>query len=212
MKSPERRRERTNHFLKIFLKEKYGEPIDLTAFEKENKFLEATGSLVLDRIHKIAYVAISARSHADVVDKWASLVGYRTVTFETEDNVYHTNVMMSIGTKYALLCSDAIKEERDRIRVSDQLRCESQKTVIEISLEQMAHFCGNVLELKSPSSSKLYLALSSRAYNNFTSQQIQTLTDCGITKFIHSDISGLEDASGGGVRCLLAELLSRTLR
>jgi hypothetical protein len=182
--------------------------LDLSYFEEEHKFLEGTGSLVLDHQNKIAYMSISQRSNQEVLSRWALNSGYRTISFESFQTVnsqrlpiYHTNVMMSIGSKWAVVCAEAIDNASDRLMVIDQLSNDRQ--VITISEEQAARFAGNILELKNKEGQPLII-MSKSAFDAFSSAQLDLLKSHG--QLVVADIETIEKYGGGSARCMLAEV------
>ncbi|MDD5963611.1 MAG: arginine deiminase-related protein, partial [bacterium] len=124
--------------------------LDLTSYEKSNLFLEGTGSLILDRNEHLAYACQSPRTCEEVLEEWSSKMGYDYFLFHAEDMngnpIYHTNVMMSVGEQLAVVCLDAITDIEERMSLIELLE-ESDKEIVEISLEQMNEFAGNMLQL-----------------------------------------------------------------
>jgi hypothetical protein len=179
--------------------------IDLTHWEKSGAILEGTGSLVLDRLTRTAYASLSARTHRAVLDEFAERMGYTTVAFDSYDRaaqpVYHTNVLLSIGTNVAIVCADAIAK-KDRRFLLESLR--AQRHVVEISLEQMERFAGNMLELATTDGG-LIMVLSTQAHGALSSKQkTQIEAHCG--PLVHAPIPTIERLGGGSVRCMLAEI------
>lgn len=184
------------------------EVIDLSYFENEEKFLEGTGSLVLDHLNKRAYMSKSQRSHSEVFHQWALMSGYEMISFESFQTVgderlpiYHTNVMMSIGTKWAVICADAIDNVDDRAVMLDQLS--KDREIIIITEEQTARFAGNILELKDNECNPL-IVMSKSAFEAFNHEQIASLESYG--KLVVADIETIEKHGGGSARCMLAEV------
>jgi hypothetical protein len=180
--------------------------IDLSHFESENKFLEGTGSMVLDRKFKIAYACLSPRTHEDILKEFSVQMNYEIVAFNAVDGagkqIYHTNVVMCIGDMFAVVCLEAIIDLDERLTVRNSLE-QSGKSVVEISLEQMNQFAGNMLEVKSKKGEKK-LIMSSSAYHSLTPKQIDILDDyCTIH---HFDLSMIEGNGGGSARCMIAEV------
>lgn len=175
-------------------------------FEDENQFLEGTGSLILDHQYKIAYANISSRTTPELFYKWCKKIGYYPILFEakTSENkeIYHTNVLMSIGEHFVVICFDAIPSEAHRNGLK-QLFKQTNKEIIEITEEQLYNFCGNILELKNNIGDKIII-MSDRAYNNFTEKQLHQLSSFG--KIIHSNLATIENFGGGSARCMLAEV------
>lgn len=206
--APNRRLERQpsiiNAALEQFLQKQFT-TIDLSHLEKQNYFLEGTGSLVLERNQKIAFAALSPRTSAEAVNMTASILGYQPITFEAYDAdqkpIYHTNVIMSIGSHFAILCPDALPE-KDKSLVVNNLKS-LKKEVIPISFEQTQFMCGNILEVHSVDKTTRIL-MSERAYNQFSKEQIQALGQYG--KIIPINIDTIESVGGGGVRCMVAEV------
>ena len=185
----------------------YSEIVDLSLYEKRPSplFLEGTGSLVLDRPNRRAFAAISKRTNQDLVKYWAEKFKYKElITFNTSLNnpIYHTNVMMSLGTNFAIVCLDVIEDKSERKKVQQKL--ESSKDLITISIQQMESFCANVIEVKNNFDEPL-LVLSSRAYQSFNNFQLKSLSN-HVSKFVHTPLDTIEDLGGGGARCLIAEL------
>ncbi|HEY5806770.1 MAG TPA: arginine deiminase-related protein [Povalibacter sp.] len=183
--------------------------IDLTHREAEEKFLEGTGSLVLDRAHRIAYACLSPRTDMDVLGEFAQRLEYDIVAFEALDAggtpIYHTNVLMSVGTRFAAICSDCIEPAR-RQAVVKVLR-NSGRTVIDLSLQQLQTFAGNMLELRSQSGDSV-IAMSDAARASLDESQLSQLESSG--RIVSSAIPTIERLGGGSVRCMIAEIhLSR---
>jgi hypothetical protein len=179
---------------------------DLTHREAEGKFLEGTGSLVLDRPHRVAYASLSPRTDLDVLGEFAQLLDYELVTFEGRDStnepVYHTNVVMAIGTRFAVVCGEAIAQSTHRAAVFNKLRAAGHD-IVDISLSQMLNFAGNVLEL-APAAGGHVIALSTTAWRNFELPQRRILESHA--EIIPVAIPTIERVGGGGVRCMLAEI------
>ena len=180
--------------------------VDLTQFEQEGKFLEGTGSLVLDRMNRVAFASLSPRTHPDVLAEFGRQTGYRTVSFSSADAsgkaVYHTNVMMCIADTFAIVCLAAISDPDERLKVRQELEG-LNKRVIDISLEQMANFAGNMLMVLTRKGQKL-LIMSTRAFNSLTPKQIDLLDD--YTTLVHFDLTTIEGNGGGSARCMMAEV------
>lgn len=209
MLAPNRRLERRADILEA-LGERTGlrlkKSIDLSHREPEQKFLEGTGSLVLDRVHRIAYACLSPRTHLDVLGEFAQLLDYEIVAFDASDQagmpVYHTNVLLGIGRNFAVVCADAIADSQ-RLAVLKSLR-DSGRTIIEITRDQMNGFAGNILELANTNGDSI-VAMSAQAKQAFTvrqREQLETLAG----PLIAVPIPTIETLGGGSVRCMLAEL------
>jgi len=210
MFAPNRRRERnliTSSLSPQLLKER--ECIDYTVFEEEQLFLEGTGCLILDRDHKKAYCSLSPRASAELIHKFCLDFSFQPVIFqalqavgEWRKSIYHTNVMLSIGQHFAVICLDAIDNREHRKLVVDSLN-EDHKTIITITEDQVAHFAGNILELKSINQEPL-IVMSSQAYRAFLPQQLAQLSQFGT--IIHSPLDTIETCGGGSARCMIAEI------
>jgi len=180
--------------------------VDLSRFEHDHKFLEGTGSMVLDRIGKIAYASLSPRTDRDVLAIFCEQTGYKTVCFDAVDEhgkaIYHTNVLMCVGSKFAVICLDSIANPHERIIVTESLQS-TRKEIIEISFEQMNQFAGNMLEVQNKSGEVL-IVMSQSAFKSLTEAQKATLEKHG--KLIYSNINTIETNGGGSARCMIAEV------
>jgi len=206
MKLEKRRKERNTMLMEKFSLV-YSQKFHLEKYESDENplFLEGTGALVLDRISKIAYASISHRCSEKLVKEWANLMKYDYVIFQAIDcngnAVYHTNVVLSIGSKVAVVCSEMIKNKIEKAQLINSLG--KRHIVIEISENQVNNFCGNILELYTPK--KTIMVMSSRAFKTFTKEQIDIILKC-VSEICHSDILTIENAGGGSARCMLAEI------
>jgi len=212
MKTANRRRERANEEVLGLLRESYGDTFDdrlLKDEEQSGKALEGTGCLVLDRSNRKAYCCLSERSDETLAAEWKTALGYdKMVTFHAFDEngrpIYHTNVLMAIGTHFAIVCMESIRDESERETVRQELTATGH-TIVDISFAQVLDFCGNVLEVATASG--LGLVMSQRARDTFTTEQLETLKEKGgVTSFIVADFTTIEKCGGGGVRCTIAEL------
>ena len=181
------------------------EVVDYSAFENEGCYLEGTGSLVLDHVNKIAYVSLSNRSSPRMVERFAGDFDYEPVIFTSigPDGrpIYHTNVMMCIGTDFALAGLETIADKTARKRVRERLES-SGKEIVELSAEQVANFAGNAIELRNRGGEKL-LVLSSRAAGALTAEQRERLSN--YARFLALPLSTIE-LGGGSARCMMAEI------
>eukprot|EP00177_Eucheuma_denticulatum_P006605 GFKZ01012015.1.p1 GENE.GFKZ01012015.1~~GFKZ01012015.1.p1 ORF type:complete len:539 (-),score=75.93 GFKZ01012015.1:1143-2759(-) len=207
MKDETRRKER-RLVQRLLTSGRYTQVYDLTREEDAIKpsFLEGTGSLVLDRVNRVAYVAESARSDLKLARQWARVMGYQLVDFQAVDRgsraIYHTNVMMSVGTGVAVVCGESIVGN-GRDKVIGMLQ-DTGHDVVDISMAQVEQFCGNVLELENFYGEQV-MVMSTRAYNAFDEEQREKML-AHTARLVHSDISTIERVGGGGVRCTIAEL------
>ena len=179
---------------------------DLTHYEESGRFLEGTGSLVLDREHRVAYACLSPRTDEEVLKEWASAMGYSYLTFHSQDGqgmpVYHSNVMMHVGSRQAVVCLESIPNPSEREALKAMLE-QYGKEVVPITLAQMNQFAGNMLELHNDRGEQL-LVMSQTARRSLTSTQIATLSKH--TRILSPDIHAIEAAGGGSARCMMAEI------
>jgi len=180
--------------------------IDLTRFEQEDKFLEGTGSMVLDRENKVAFACISPRTDREVLALFCEQAGYKEVSFNAYDEyhhaIYHTNVLMCIGSKFAVICLDSITDADEKNAVVTILKL-THKEIINISFEQMNRFAGNMLEVKNKAGETL-IVMSENAFNSLTQLQKTSLEKYG--KLVYADINTIESNGGGSARCMMAEV------
>ena len=183
--------------------------LDLTSYEKSNLFLEGTGSLILDRNEHLAYACQSPRTCEEVLEEWSSKMGYDYFLFHAEDMngnpIYHTNVMMSVGEQLAVVCLDAITDIEERMSLIELLE-ESDKEIVEISLEQMNEFAGNMLQLHTVKEGELkyIMVMSARAKDSLDQDQIEAIEK--YCKIVAPDLEFIERNGGGSARCMLAEI------
>ncbi|CAF0869082.1 unnamed protein product [Didymodactylos carnosus] len=182
--------------------------IDLSCFEKRNMFLEGTGSLVLDRQNGLAYAIRSPRTHEQPLKKFEQLTGYKVILFDSVDQdnrpIYHTNVMMTIGTNIAIICLSSIIDENQRSEVVNWLK-QTNKIIVDITFEQMnKNFAGNMLEICNDDGKK-YLAMSKCAFQSLNEEQIKIITQQENLTIVNFDINTIEQCGGGSVRCMIAE-------
>lgn len=207
-----RRLERSENVI-VFLEEnnvKINEVIDYSEAEKNNFFLEGTGSMVLDRINKKTYCSISERTSENLIDEFCSDFNYMPIifnSFHTVDSkrqkIYHTNVMMCVGKKFAVICLDSIDNKNERNKVIQSLE-DDNKEIIIISEDQLNSFAGNMIELIVNKNS--FLIMSQIAYNSLNKNQIERLSK--YSKIISSSVDTIEKCGGGSVRCMIAEIFN----
>ncbi|MAQ69662.1 MAG: amidinotransferase [Flavobacteriales bacterium] len=211
MFSPNRRMERRFDIIE-YLKRNFvvKNVIDYaTDNEKIGFFLEGTGSMVLDRENKIAYASTSKRTNKDLFDQWCQNMDFDGFSFIAKDNnvpIYHTNVLMSICEHMVFICLDAVVREQDRRRLLSLFN-QTNKQVIDISVDQMNSFLGNVLELKN-SSQESFLIMSTSAFNSLSSLQKKKINN--IMRIIHSSLDTIEHFGGGSARCMIAEIFLKS--
>ncbi len=182
------------------------EVIDLSYNESQHKFLEGTGSIVFDHRNKHAFACISPRTNKELFIELCSGLGYKPFCFHAHDKsgteIYHTNVMMCIGEKFAVICLDSISNAKERKSICEAL-VQSGHEIIYISPEQMNKFAGNMLELKNDRNEKL-LVISQSAYESLTAGQMKTLQQ--YCELVPLAIPTIETIGGGSVRCMIAEI------
>ncbi|HUM45444.1 MAG TPA: arginine deiminase-related protein [Chitinophagales bacterium] len=206
MLAENRRKERRSEWV-AFLQQTLhsGNVIDFSGYEKQNQFLEGTGSLVLDRTHKIAYATRSSRTSEKLLNEFADKMSYELVCFTATDNngneIYHTNVLMAIGEKTAVICSEMIRDEGERKMVLQKLTPNHE--LIVITSQQLLQFAGNMLLVKNRDGEKFWV-MSEQAFHSLTDSQIDILEKDG--GFIHSPLKTIETTGGGSARCMMAEI------
>lgn len=179
---------------------------DWSEFEAENMFLEGTGSMVIDHLNRIAYACLSPRTNAVLLEKFASVNGYKAMAFSAVDAegkpVYHTNVVMAIGEGFAVLCTDSIADEFERIAVVQLLESTGYR-VVPITQAQVAAFAGNMLQVKSKDGTP-YIVMSQTAYEALDKEQKAVLGGYGT--LFPVNVSTIEKVEGGSARCMMAEI------
>lgn len=209
MEAPTRRAERRMDIIET-LSQKHAfrvtDIVDLSTWEERGGFLEGTGSMVLDRVRRIAYAALSSRTHMQVLADFSQRAGYEISAFDAVDaqgrSVYHTNVMMCIGEEFAVICADAIADRQQRADVLAQLTA-SGREIVEISLAQMERFAGNLIEVAGATGTSV-IVLSDAALGVMSKTQLDLLARCG--RILSIPIDTIESAGGGSVRCMMAEV------
>ena len=183
--------------------------VDYSSAESENKFLEGTGSMILDRENRVAYCSISNRSNEDLFIEFCEDFEFTPVLFNSFQSVgekrlpiYHTNVMMCVATDYVIICLDSIDDKNQRKKVSNFIN-ESAKKLIEISEKQVESFAGNMLELINDNGESI-LVMSKSAEDSLDENQRNTITKH--SRIISCDINTIEVCGGGSTRCMMAEI------
>lgn len=181
---------------------------DYTSAEEENIFLEGTGVMVLDRVNRKAYCALSPRADEDLFIEFCEDFEYTPIIFHAYQQVgdkqaliYHTNVMMAVGDTFAVICADSITDKKERKNVLAHLK-DDKKDIIYITTQQMEHFAGNMLQVQGDNST--YLVMSDAAYQSLIPAQINQLEQH--TKILHTNLTTIETCGGGSARCMLAEV------
>ena len=209
-----RRKERREDIIEQLKREFFVHEIRTFAgWEEKDKFLEGTGSLILDRPNRIVYAAISDRTSPVVLEDFCNTLGYTSVAFGAMQSVaderlpiYHTNVMMSIGENFAVVCLECIDDPVERAKVDFNLK-KTGKEVIQITEEQVKNFGGNILQVRN-ANGKPIIVMSEAAYTSYSSKQLKSLQKHGA--ILQSPIPTIEKYGGGGVRCMMAEIFLPT--
>ena len=206
-----RRQERREDVLNVLENEgfKINNIVDYTTAEEEDVFLEGTGSLLLDRVNRKAYCALSPRADETLFIEFCEDFEYTPVVFTANQTVngkreaiYHTNVMMCLAETFAVICLDTIDDKKERKNVIKNL-IEDGKEIIKITEAQVNNFAGNMLQVKGKDD-KLYVIMSQAAYNSLTQSQINTIEKhCEI---LSSSLDTIEACGGGSARCMMAEV------
>jgi len=203
MEAPNRQLERANPSLNHLLHE-YKIEIDFTEMELKGLALESTSSLVLDRINNIAYCSISSRSNLNLARDWAIKKGFELIAFHSSylnKPIYHTNVVMWIGTSIAGICEDVINDD-DLIIIKETLQ--QDKQILNLTIDQLGAYCGNMLEIKNKKG-ELLLLMSQSANHALTDRQKDVLQKF-YTKLLIVDLANIEKIGGGSARCMVQEL------
>ena len=188
---------------------KINEVIDYTSAEDEGLFLEGTGSILIDRVNKKAYCALSQRANEDLFIEFCEDFDFFPVIFTANQSVdgkrlpiYHTNVMMALAENFVVICTDSIDDKKERKNVLDHLKIDG-KEIITITEKQMHHFAGNMLQVLG-SEGRKYMVMSTAAFNSLTPKQIAQIENhCPI---LHSSLDTIETCGGGSARCMMAEV------
>jgi len=179
---------------------------DLSGAELEGRYLEGTGSLVLDRAHRVAYACLSPRTDIKLLREWAAKLEYELIAFHAVDSsnrpIYHTDVMMSMGDRFTIFCLASIVEVSERRRIQQRLE-QTGHEIIPITVQQMGEFAGNALQLGTRKGGSV-LAMSMRAERSLTSTQRAIIKK--YTRIVSSPVNTIENCAGGSVRCMLAEI------
>ena len=211
MYAKNRRLERRPEVLEFLEEEGFGieNIVDYSGAESENKFLEGTGSMILDRENRIAYCSISNRSNEDLFIDFCEDFEFTPVLFNSFQSVgderlpiYHTNVMMCVTMSYVVICLDSIDDKKQRKNVCEFIK-KSEKELINISENQVEKFAGNMLELLNDKGESV-LVMSKSAENSLSENQKNTITN--YSKIISTDINTIELCGGGSARCMMAEI------
>ncbi len=206
MATESRRRERSQAALRQLAGQfELADVVDLSAAERQGRYLEGTGVLVFDHAHRITYASVSPRCDEALARQHIADLGYQPVIFHAYANgaaIYHTNVLMGVQTTTAVVCAEAITDAAERQRVLDMFERTGHEVVV-ITPAQMAQFCGNVMELQNRSGER-FLLLSRAAYDGFTLEQRTQLSRD--KTLLPVAIPTIETIGGGSARCMVAEI------
>ena len=212
MLAPNRRLERSKNYIDLFVN-KFGplEIVDLTFYEDQQRFLEGTGSIVFDHPNKIAYASHSPRTDEGVLEDVCKRLGYTPLMFHADDEngkaIYHTNVMLCVGEKVAVVCLDSIKSESGQERLLSSFTFTGHR-VVSISYQQMRCFAGNMIEVQSKTGTR-FLLLSQNALDSLLGGQIKELSKD--VELLPVNIPTIEKYGGGGIRCMVAGIHRKQL-
>lgn len=205
MMAENRRKERRQDIVKHFSTSTTS-VFDISKEEHNNTFLEGTGSIVFDYKNKIAYAGLSPRTDRQLITDLCNWLNYEPVTFKAVDTggnaIYHTNVFMSIGEGFAVICKECIpdKEELKELEISFK---NTGHKIIEITIDQMNAFAGNLYQLFNKNG-KSYIVMSEQAFKSLKESQIKQLEIFG--EIIHSPLYTIEKYGGGSSRCMMADV------
>jgi len=203
----ERRTERRKDLLSLLEKEFVVKQYHhLEQYEANNRFLEGTGSIVFDRVHKVAYGCTSDQTDATLLMKLCDVLAYQPASFRATDKreraIYHTNMMMTVSDKFAVVCMEAVQDGADELLLKQFLRT-TMKSIINISRDQMYAFAGNMLQISSLDGNK-YLLMSENAKKSLSSTQIDQIQSHN--PILALSIPSIEKYMGGGIRSMLVEI------
>ncbi len=207
MNAPVRRLERREDVLDMLGQRfEINERLRFEHYEEVGKYLEGTGSLILDRPNRIAYACLSPRTDEGLLEAFCQAFGYEKMAFSALDGqgqeIYHTNVMMALGESFAIICLDTVRDAAERDQLVHQLLA-THKEIIEISLPQMMAFAGNMLQVRSQDGTP-YLVMSEQAFRSLRPDQVAQIERH--THILHSPIYTIEKYGGGSARCMMAEV------
>lgn len=208
MFAPSRRRERRQEVLDTVLQAGFraGRRLNLESNEQLDRFLEGTGSIIFDHPNRLAYACLSPRTDASLLDELCRALDYTPVVFHARDgqgqDIYHTNVMMALGETFVVICLDTVTDPAERARLERCFR-ETNKEIVDISLDQMNAFAGNMLQVRNDRDETL-LVMSEQAFRSLTAAQVSALERH--TRLLHSPIDTIETYGGGSARCMMAEV------
>lgn len=174
--------------------------------EESDLYLEGTGSMIFDRVHKIVYACLSPRTDASLVEKFCNITGYKSCLFHASDehdqDIYHTNVMMAVGDQFVVICMDTIKDDQEKQMLYNIFQ-KTSKDVIELTMGQMNSFAGNMLQLCNDHG-QTFLVMSEQAFNSLRADQVERIRQ--YTQILYTPLYTIEKYGGGSARCMMAEI------
>jgi len=178
----------------------------LEFFESKEKFLEGTGSMILDRINRIVYACLSPRTDLSLLEEFCIMTDYDKVSFHAVDaenkDIYHTNVMMALGETFVVICLDTVKDEKEKEILLNSF-AKTNKEIITISFEQVLAFAGNMLQVRNKEG-ETFLVMSEQAFRSLSEDQVEKISKH--TQILYSPIDTIETYGGGSARCMMAEI------
>jgi hypothetical protein len=207
MFAPRRRQERREDVVRdLSARFGYTDHFRMEESEEDEVFLEGTGSMILDRINRIAYACLSVRTNEELLKAFAKKMNYEVVAFNAldmqGDPIYHTNVMMALGETFVIICLDTVRDDEERQQLLNTFD-RTNKQVIGISLEQMMAFAGNALQVKNKKGDT-FLVMSEQAYGSLSPNQREDIESH--TGILFSPLKVIEKYGGGSARCMMAEV------
>lgn len=208
MMAPNRRAERRLDILDQIQQAGFGikRVVDYSRYEAENKFLESTGSMVMDYVNNIIYACLSPRTHPELLDLTAAELGMDLVAFTAVDRfgkeIYHTNVVMTVGDRFAVICDEAVRDTGERQKIISALERTGHE-ITRISYDQLYNFAGNMLQVSAKTGVTL-LIMSEAAYQSLSEIQAGSLEK--YNRIVTASIPTIEKFGGGGVRCMMANI------
>lgn len=208
MFAPTRRQERREEVIEEILNRGFHAErrMRLEGDEAKQRFLEGTGSIIFDHQNRLAYACLSPRTDAGLLEELCQKIGYQKVVFHATDakgqDIYHTNVMMALGETFVVICLDSVRDAAERRILEEKFRV-TNKEIVNISLDQMNAFAGNMLQVRNAAGDTI-LVMSEQAFRSLTPAQIKTLE--GHTRLLYSPIATIETYGGGSARCMMAEV------
>jgi hypothetical protein len=208
MFAPTRRRERRRTVIDQVVAAGFSSEkrVNLEFNERLNRFLEGTGSIIFDHQNRLAYACLSPRTDGELLAELCQRIGYQPVVFRAVDgnnqDIYHTNVMMALGETFVVICLDSVRDTNERAMLLQTFE-KTGKQVVDISLDQMNHFAGNMLQVRN-GKGQTFLVMSEQAYRSLNTTQIATLEKH--TRLLFSPLTTIETYGGGSARCMMAEI------